>query len=60
MSSKYPILDDKPIDQWKVTELKEELRRRKFPVKGLKNDLIKRLEGHSFLASKSIGLHLKT
>ncbi|KAM7529242.1 hypothetical protein LguiB_032652 [Lonicera macranthoides] len=44
MSSKYPNLDNKPIDQWKVTELKEELRRRKLPVKGLKDDLIKRLD----------------
>lgn len=43
MSSQYPILDNRPIDQWKVTELKEELKRRKLPLKGLKDDLIKRL-----------------
>ncbi|KAJ1412865.1 SAP domain [Sesbania bispinosa] len=44
MSSKYPILDNRPIDQWKVTELKEELKRRRLPIKGLKDDLIKRLD----------------
>ncbi|XP_022136542.1 apoptotic chromatin condensation inducer in the nucleus isoform X2 [Momordica charantia] len=42
--SKYPILDNRPIDQWKVTELKEELKRRKLTIKGLKEDLIKRLD----------------
>uniref|UniRef100_A0A6V7QRY9 SAP domain-containing protein n=1 Tax=Ananas comosus var. bracteatus TaxID=296719 RepID=A0A6V7QRY9_ANACO len=44
MSSPYPVLNNKPIDQWKVTELKEELRRRKLPIKGLKDDLIRRLD----------------
>ncbi|XP_027365370.1 uncharacterized protein LOC113872206 [Abrus precatorius] len=44
MSSRYPILDNRPIDQWKVTELKEELKRRKLTTKGLKDDLIKRLD----------------
>eukprot|EP00257_Ricinus_communis_P021286 XP_015580734.1 apoptotic chromatin condensation inducer in the nucleus [Ricinus communis] len=44
MSSKYPILENRPIDQWKVTELKEELKRRKLTTKGLKDDLIKRLD----------------
>ncbi|XP_059644025.1 formin-like protein 5 [Cornus florida] len=39
-----PVLDSRPIDQWKVTELKEELKRRKLAVKGLKEDLIKRLD----------------
>lgn len=43
-NSKYPILDDKPIDKWKVTELKEELKRRKLATKGLKEDLINRLD----------------
>ncbi|XP_010664296.1 uncharacterized protein LOC100248897 isoform X2 [Vitis vinifera] len=43
MSSPYPILDNRPIDQWKVTELKEELKRRKLKMTGLKDDLIKRL-----------------
>ncbi|KAK7247465.1 hypothetical protein RIF29_42348 [Crotalaria pallida] len=44
MSSPCPILDNRPIDQWKVTELKEELKKRKLPIKGLKEDLIKRLD----------------
>lgn len=44
MSSRYPILDNRPIDQWKVTELKEELKRRKLTTRGLKDDLIKRLD----------------
>jgi apoptotic chromatin condensation inducer in the nucleus len=44
MSSQYPILDNRPIDQWKVTELKEELKRRKLTTKGLKDDLIRRLD----------------
>ncbi|CAI9109323.1 OLC1v1009126C1 [Oldenlandia corymbosa var. corymbosa] len=43
MSSPYPVLGDRPIDQWKVTELKDELKRRKLMTKGLKEDLIKRL-----------------
>ncbi|KAF2284091.1 hypothetical protein GH714_018926 [Hevea brasiliensis] len=43
MSSKYPTVDNRPIEQWKVTELKEELKRRKLTTKGLKDDLIKRL-----------------
>lgn len=41
--SSYPILDNRPIDQWKVTELKEELKKRRLPLKGLKDDLIRRL-----------------
>jgi apoptotic chromatin condensation inducer in the nucleus len=44
MSSPYPILGNRPIDQWKVTELKEELKRRKLTTKGLKDDLIRRLD----------------
>ncbi|KAL6225253.1 hypothetical protein ACLB2K_004104 [Fragaria x ananassa] len=44
MSSPYPKLDNRTIDQWKVTELKEELKRRKLTTKGLKEDLIKRLD----------------
>ncbi|KAM0936877.1 putative transcription regulator SAP family [Dioscorea sansibarensis] len=43
MSSQYPILDNRPINQWKVVELKEELRRRKITIKGVKEDLVKRL-----------------
>ncbi|XP_022942162.1 apoptotic chromatin condensation inducer in the nucleus-like [Cucurbita moschata] len=42
--SKYPILENRPIDQWRVTELKDELKRRKLPIRGLKEDLIKRLD----------------
>ncbi|KAI4371247.1 hypothetical protein MLD38_019508 [Melastoma candidum] len=42
--STYPILDNRPIDQWKVVELKEELKRRKLTTRGLKEDLVKRLD----------------
>ncbi|KAK4799905.1 hypothetical protein SAY86_025270 [Trapa natans] len=42
--SSYPILDNRPIDQWKVVELKEELKKRKLTTRGLKDDLIKRLD----------------
>lgn len=41
--SSYPILGNRPIDQWKVIELKEELKRRKLTTRGLKDDLVKRL-----------------
>lgn len=44
MSSPYQILDNRPLDHWKVTELKEELRRRKLTTKGLKEDLVKLLD----------------
>ena len=44
MSSPYQVLDNRPIDQWRVTELKEELKRRKLTTKGLKEDLVKRLD----------------
>lgn len=43
MSTQYPILDNRPINQWKVVELKDELRRRKITIKGVKEDLVKRL-----------------
>ncbi|XP_074571386.1 uncharacterized protein LOC141827938 [Curcuma longa] len=43
MSSPYPVLNNKSIDQWRVTELKEELKRRKLPVRGLKDELVRRL-----------------
>ncbi|XP_022984891.1 histone acetyltransferase KAT6A-like isoform X1 [Cucurbita maxima] len=42
--SKYQVLDNRPIDQWRVTELKEELKRRKLTIRGLKEDLVKRLD----------------
>ncbi|EEC82485.1 hypothetical protein OsI_26941 [Oryza sativa Indica Group] len=41
--STCPVLNDRPIDEWKVTELKDELRRRDLSIKGLKDDLVKRL-----------------
>jgi apoptotic chromatin condensation inducer in the nucleus len=41
--SSYPVLNNRPIDQWRVTDLKEELRKRKLPVKGLKEELVRRL-----------------
>ncbi|KAK9270865.1 hypothetical protein L1049_026451 [Liquidambar formosana] len=44
MSTQYPILDNRPINKWKVAELKEELKRRKLMTKGLKDDLVKRLD----------------
>ncbi|CAM8996152.1 unnamed protein product [Rhodiola kirilowii] len=43
-SSPYQVLGNRPIDQWKVTELKEELKRRKLITRGLKDDLVKRLD----------------
>ncbi|KAL4196141.1 hypothetical protein AMTRI_Chr04g181880 [Amborella trichopoda] len=43
MPSKYPVLGNRPLEQWKVTELKDELRRRNIITKGLKEDLLKRL-----------------
>lgn len=44
MLTQYPVLDNKPIDQWRVTELREELRRRRLATKGLKEELVKRLD----------------
>lgn len=41
--SSYPVLNNRPIDQWRVTDLKDELRKRKLPVKGLKEELVRRL-----------------
>ncbi|GAB2220504.1 hypothetical protein Droror1_Dr00008162 [Drosera rotundifolia] len=42
--STYPVLDNRPIDQWKVTELREELKSRKLSPKGLKEELVRRLD----------------
>ncbi|KAE8704905.1 hypothetical protein F3Y22_tig00110432pilonHSYRG00020 [Hibiscus syriacus] len=44
MSSKFKILHNRPIDKWKVVELKEELKRRRLTTRGLKKDLVKRLD----------------
>ncbi|XP_055833519.1 uncharacterized protein LOC129902331 [Solanum dulcamara] len=41
--SDYPVLDDLPINKWKVPALREELKRRNLMTKGLKDDLVKRL-----------------
>ncbi|CAN8328657.1 unnamed protein product [Cochlearia groenlandica] len=43
-SSPFPILDNRPIDKWKVTELKEELKRRRLVTRGLKEELVRRLD----------------
>ncbi|XP_019437597.1 PREDICTED: apoptotic chromatin condensation inducer in the nucleus-like isoform X2 [Lupinus angustifolius] len=37
-------MSSKPINQWKVTELREELKRRRLTTTGLKNDLVRRLD----------------
>ncbi|KAL4199326.1 hypothetical protein AMTRI_Chr03g144390 [Amborella trichopoda] len=43
MPSKYPVLGNRPLEQWKVAVLKDELWRRNMITKGLKEDLLKRL-----------------
>lgn len=43
MPKEYPVLDNSPINKWKVTKLREELKKRNLPVKGLKEALVKRL-----------------
>ncbi|KAJ4870680.1 SAP domain-containing protein [Raphanus sativus] len=49
-SSAFPILNKRPIDKWKVTELKEELKRRRLTTQGFKLDLVRRLDHHSLLS----------
>ena len=44
MSSPHPSSDGKPLEQLKVTELKEELKKRRLSLKGVKKDLYERLE----------------
>ncbi|KAE8706841.1 hypothetical protein F3Y22_tig00110388pilonHSYRG00395 [Hibiscus syriacus] len=44
MSSEFQILDNRPIDKWKVVELREELKRRHLTTRGLKKDLVRRLD----------------
>ncbi|KAH9295254.1 hypothetical protein KI387_038842, partial [Taxus chinensis] len=44
MSTPTAEFGNRPVDQWKMTELREELKRRKIATGGLKADLVRRLE----------------
>ncbi|KAG6384419.1 hypothetical protein SASPL_155763 [Salvia splendens] len=44
MSSPYVKIGNRTVDQLKVTELREELKRRRLTSSGLKQDLVKRLD----------------
>jgi hypothetical protein len=44
MATLLTDLRNRPLEQWKVTELKDELKRRNITTKGVKDDLVKRLE----------------
>ncbi|XP_058078751.1 uncharacterized protein LOC131227063 [Magnolia sinica] len=44
MSMQDPSLWDRPLLQWRVMELKYELKRRNRPTNGLKEDLVRRLK----------------
>ncbi|VFQ85090.1 unnamed protein product [Cuscuta campestris] len=44
MPKEYPVLDNSPINKWKVAQLREELKKRNLPVKGLKEALVNRLD----------------
>lgn len=44
MTTPLTDLRNRPLEQWKVTELKDELKRRSITTKGVKDDLVRRLE----------------
>jgi len=44
MNTPLTDLRNLPLEQWKVTELKDELKRRSLTTKGVKDDLVRRLK----------------
>ncbi|KAL3846096.1 hypothetical protein ACJIZ3_003499 [Penstemon smallii] len=53
MSSSYAaVLGKRSLDQWKVTELKEELKRRKLTIETFKSDGCKATEAYDAIASE--------